>query len=110
MEDKYNSAFLLLKTARFFETKDGNMDINNDVIANYRIEIGIKDRAEKYTILMDQQGGIKLLEGAEISGRVRGNEELEKNKDELESVTIFKHGKPHRTYQTYEEFCWDMEF
>lgn len=105
MEEKYEPYRLLFRTAQHFEREEGNNYVNNDVIANYRIEIGIKDSAKNYAIRMDQKGGVSLLEvEAETFKIIKNHEELEKNKDNLTAVKIFKQNLEMVKFDKFDDF------
>lgn len=82
------------------------MTVTNDELANYRIEIEIKDSAKKYTIDMDKKGRILVLEGARASllGWVKNPDELEKNKDNLGAVVVNRKKKEPVEYPDFENF------
>ena len=106
MEEKYDPNYLLTSVATLFEAEGKNFFVvSNEDIVKYKIEIEIKDSAKKYTIAMAQKGRVLLLEGAEISGRIKNHDDLEKNKDKLGEVKIFINNKEKMKVKSFEDFC-----
>jgi len=103
MEEKYNPVFLLTRATQYFEAMEGNSDITIEIIRKYKIEIEIKDSAEKYTIAMDKKGDILLL-GAELRGLIKKHDDLEKNKDNLGAVIVNRAQKEPEDYPNLESF------
>lgn len=110
MEEKYDPNYLLIQTVAYFESEGKtHFVVKNEDTIKYKIEIGIKDSAKKYTIAMDQKGNILLLKGAEISGRIMKSDELEKNKDNLTTVKIFKQNLEQVKFDSFNDFLKIIE-
>lgn len=106
MEDKYNPSRLLPEIATYFESEEKIIcEVPNEEIAKYRISVYPKKSMHKFVIMMVNDR-IELLR----KNAIKNYDELEKNKDELGHVAVFKGRKPLRTYRTYEEFFGDMGF